>query len=125
MIAILDAGALVAVDRRDRRVNAMLRIFQQEQVPVRTSAGVVAQVWRSGAQQANVARLLAGVAVVDLDLSSAKRVGDLLRRSGSSDVVDAHVALLVHSGDSLLTSDPVDLGALLAVRNVAANIVHV
>lgn len=125
MTAVLDAGALVAIDRRDRRVVAMLRVLQQEHTPVRTSAGVVAQVWRHGAQQANLARMLSGVAVVDLDLAGAKRVGELLRHSGSSDVVDAHVASLVHSGDSLLTSDPNDLTALLATRNAAATVIKV
>jgi hypothetical protein len=125
MTTVLDAGALVAIDRRDRRVGAMLRVLQQEHAPVRTSAGAVAQVWRHGARQANLARILAGVAVVDLDLTAAKRVGELLRDSGSSDVVDAHVATLAHSGDSLLTSDPVDLKALLDTRNVTANIVHI
>lgn len=125
MTAVLDAGALVAIDRRDRRVAAMLRVLQQEDTPIRTSAGAVAQVWRHGAQQADLARALAGVAVVDLDLMAAKRVGELLRHSGSSDVVDAHVATLVRSDDSLLTSDPGDLKALLDTRNVTATIVQV
>jgi hypothetical protein len=125
MTVVLDAGALVAIDRRDRRVGAMLRVLQLAHTPIRASAGVVGQVWRNGAQEANLARMLAGVAVVDLDLAAAKRVGELLRHSRSSDVIDAHVASLVRSGDSLLTSDPNDLKVLLNARNISANIVHV
>lgn len=125
MTTVLDAGALVAVDRHDRRVSAMLRVLQQEHTPIRTSAAAVAQVWRNRAQQANLARILAGVAVVDLNLTAAKRIGELLRDSRSGDVVDAHVASLVHSGDSLITSDPNDMKALLDARNVTAMIVQV
>ena len=63
MTAVLDAGALIAVDRRDRRVGAMLRVLQQQSVPLVSSAAVVAQVWRRPARQANLARVLAGVDV--------------------------------------------------------------
>ncbi len=40
MKALLDAGALVGVERRDRRVGAMLRVLQQRRVPLWTSAAV-------------------------------------------------------------------------------------
>ena len=46
--AILDAGALVAVDRRDRMVGAQLRVLQRQGTPLRASAAVVGQVWRDG-----------------------------------------------------------------------------
>jgi hypothetical protein len=122
---VLDAGALVAVDRRDRRVGALLRVAQRERIPVRTSAAVVAQVWRAGARQAPLARTLAGVATVALDLVTAKRLGVLLGVADASDVVDAHVAALVAAGDTVLTSDPDDVRRLLAARRVAATISRV
>ena len=125
MNAILDSGALVAIDRRDRRVGAMLRIYQQAGVPVLTSNAVVAQVWRNGARQANLARTLRGVRTEPIDDNCDKAVGSLLGAAGTSDVVDGHVALLAASGDAVLTSDPDDLAHLLAVRNVGATIVHV
>ena len=53
MALVLDAGGLIAIDRLDRAVGAMLRVAQQEKLPVRTSAAVVAQVWRNGSLQAN------------------------------------------------------------------------
>jgi hypothetical protein len=116
--AILDAGALIAIDRRDRHVGALLRVLQREGIPVRTSAGVVAQVWRDGRKQANLARLLPGIAVVAIDDISSRRIGELLRASGTADLVDAHVALLSAPGDQMLTGDRDDIDALLRVRQV-------
>jgi len=123
--AVLDGGALIAVDKRDRAVGAMLRILQRDGVPVLTSAGVVAQVWRDGRRQANLARVLPGVEIAALDNITSKRVGGLLRDSGTDDLVDAHVALLVRSGDQVLTSDEPDIKALLQTRRVKATIIRV
>lgn len=125
MSAVLDAGALMAVERRDRRVGAMLRVAQTERLRVRTSAAAVAQVWRNGARQARLARVLAGVDAAGLDLPIGKRIGALLGASGTNDVVDAHVASLVADGDQVLTSDPDDLRRLLDARALEARIVLV
>lgn len=120
---VLDAGVLVAVDRRDRRVGAMLRVAQQERVVLRTTEPVVAQVWRSGRLQANLARVLTGIEVVPL--AEGKRVGELLGAAGRSDVVDAHLALQVGDGDHVLTGDREDVEALLSARGVEATVVGV
>lgn len=86
MTAVLDSGALAAIDRRDRRVGAMLRALQREAEPVRTSVAAVAQVWREGRQQANLAHTLPGLDVAVLDELGAKKVGELLGSSGTSDL---------------------------------------
>ena len=125
MTAVLDAGALVAVDKRDRVVGAMLRVLHRDGVPVVTSGGVVAQVWRDGSRESNLARILTGVVVDPLDDVVARRVGELLRRNRSDDLVDAHVALLVQPDDQVITSDEPDVKALLRTRNVRARIVCV
>lgn len=125
MTAILDAGALVAIDKRDRRVGAMLRLLHRDEVPMRTSAGVVAQVWRDGSRQANLARLLRGVDAIALDATGARRVGELLRTSRTSDLVDAHLAILVSAGDQVITSDEPDVRVLLRTRRVKATFVRV
>lgn len=125
MTALLDSGALIAIDRRDRKVGAMLRLLQRAGVPVHTSATVVAQVWRDGRRQVNLARVLPGVDVVPLDDVTAKRVGELLAASRTSDIADAHVALLVQPDDSVLTSDETDIRGLLRTRRVKAHIVRV
>ena len=94
MKAILDAGALVAVDRRNRLIGAQLRVLQQQGTPIRVSSAVVGQVWRDGRKQANLARVLAGVGIEALGKDDGKRIGELLALSGSADIVDAHVALI-------------------------------
>lgn len=125
MTAILDSGALIAIDKRDRRVGAMLRLLQRAGVPVQTSGTVVAQVWRDSRRQANLARVLPGVDIAPLDDVAARRVGELLTANRTSDVADAHVALLVQTDDSVLTSDQADLRSLLRTRKVKAHIVAV
>lgn len=125
MSAVLDAGALVAVDKRNRRMGAMLRVLQREGVPVLTSAGALAQVWRDGRRQANLARILPGVDTAAIDEVAAKRIGELLKQNGTEDPVDAHVALLVQPNGQILTSDEPDMKALLRTRRVKAKIIRV
>jgi hypothetical protein len=125
MTAVLDAAALIAVDKRERAVGAMLRVLQRDGVPVVTSSTVVAQAWRDPRRQANLARLLTGVDIAALDDVAAKRVGELLRANGTSDLADAHLALLVQSQDRVLTSDEDDIKALLRTRRLTAVIVRV
>ncbi|MGH9072039.1 MAG: hypothetical protein ACRDX8_12960 [Acidimicrobiales bacterium] len=125
MIAVLDAGALIAIDRRDRRVAALLRVLQSNGTEVHTSAGAVAQVWRSGSRQVNLGRVLSGLGTVALDETAATKVGELLSANCTSDVVDAHIALLVDTGDTVLTSDEADIRALLRTRRVKASVVRV
>ena len=122
MRAILDAGALVAVDRRDRLFGAQMRVLQQQGTPVRVSSAVVGQVWRDGARQANLARVLAGVGVEALGRDDGRRIGELLAIAGSADVVDAHVALMAAPADLVLTSDPGDIRTLLQARGVPTRI---
>ena len=122
MKAILDAGALVAVDRRDRLAGAQLRLLQQQRVPVRASAAVVGQVWRDGRRQFNLARVLAGVGIEALAGDDGKRIGELLALAHSADVFNAHVALLTAAADLVLTSDPGDIGSLLQARGVQARV---
>lgn len=125
MAVVLDAGALLLIDAQDREIGAMLRVAQQRAIPVRTSAAVVAQVWRNGARQANLARSLAGVDTRDLDGMAARRIGELLGQADAADVVDAHVALLTNPGDRVVTSDEDDIARLLDTRNVKAGVVAV
>ena len=120
MAVVVDAGGWIGVDRGDRSVGALLRVAHQERLPVRTSAAVVAQVWRDGSRQANLARVLAGVDVLPLDGPGGRTVGELLGRAGTADVVDAHLATVVRTGDTVLTGDVADLRVLVATRGVDA-----
>ncbi len=125
MTVVLDAGALIAIDRRDRTVGAMLRVLQRDAVPLVTSGAVLAQAWRDPRRQANLARLLTGVHIVALDEAGGKRVGELLRTNKTTDLADAHLSLLVHNQDRILTSDVDDLRTLLKTRRIDAVIVRV
>lgn len=111
----LDAGALIGLERGDRRVVVLLdRAFAAGgslEVPV----PVLAQVWRGGARQSRLARFLraSDVAIVDLDRDSALAVGVMCGMSGVADVVDGHVALHARRRDlAVLTSDPDDIARL-------------
>lgn len=125
MKAVLDAGALVAIDRRDRAVGAQLRVLQRQGTPLRVSAAVIGQVWRDGARQAHLARVLAGVSEEPLSTTGGRQIGELLGRAGSADVVDAHVALMAAPADLVLTSDTGDIRALLRARGVPARVCQV
>ena len=125
MTLLLDAGALIAIDKRDSRVRFTLRAAQEEGIPIRTAATAVAQVWRDGARQANLAGGLASIHVLPLGADDARRVGELLGATGTTDVVDAHVAILAESGDRILTSDPKDMDRLLEARGTRALTVRV
>lgn len=122
---VLDAGALVAVERGSRDVIALIKRERlAERTPI-THGGIVGQVWRGGGRQANLARLLPGLDVVALDADLGRRAGALLARSRTTDVIDAALALLAQDGDEILTSDPDDLRVLVAASGIHADVVDV
>jgi hypothetical protein len=110
---ILDAGALVAVERGNRAMIARLRAAQQHGLDLRSNAMVVAQVWRDRhGRQAGLAQMLRAVDVRAVSPDDGRRAGVLLGMTGTSDPVDATVVLLASAGDRIVTSDPQDLAAL-------------
>lgn len=125
MKLVLDAGALIGIDRHDRRVAAFIELGRRAGAELVTTAPVVAQAWRNGARQAHLSRSLPMIETHTVDLDVAKSAGELLAASGASDVVDALLAQLAMPGDQVLTSDPGDLATLLQARNIAALIVSV
>ena len=115
MSLTLDAGALIAFERGDRAVVAIVaRALQRKQV-LAVPAGVIGQVWRDGRRQASLARLLASdlVEIEPLDDARARAAGQLCGATGTSDVIDASVVLCARARDhGVLTSDPDDLTRL-------------
>jgi hypothetical protein len=109
---ILDAGALVAIDRDDRDVHKKIRDAQRLGLPVRTNPMVLAQAWRNGSRQARLVRVLRGVQVVPITREDGERAGELLGAARTDDPIDATVVLLARAGDQILTSDLGDLRAL-------------
>lgn len=121
MSVVLDAGALVAIERGDRDMIAIVKRERLANSSPLTHGGVVGQVWRGGrGRQAVLARLLPGVEVHPLDDDAGRRAGVLLADTGGADVIDAAVVLLADDGDEIFTSDPEDLRdlALAAGRRV-------
>ena len=112
---VLDAGALVAVDRDDRAMIARLRVAEKDGLELRSNAMVVAQVWRDTlGRQVNLARLLRAVDVRPVRHEDGRAAGVLLAAAGTADAIDATVVLLAAPGDRILTSDSGDLGRLAA-----------
>jgi hypothetical protein len=126
MSLVLDAGALIAVERSDRDAVALIK---QELLHGRTPlthGGVVGQVWRGGTgRQASLARLLPSLDIAPLDETLGRSAGMLLARSRMNDVIDAALVLLAEDGDFLLTSDSEDLQPLAAAANLHVDIVPV
>ncbi|MGB6578386.1 MAG: twitching motility protein PilT [Streptosporangiaceae bacterium] len=118
---VLDAGALVAIDRGDRSMIARLAAAQQHGMELRSNAMVVAQVWRDAqGRQVSLARLLRAVDIRVISHENGRQAGVLLGLTGTTDPIDATVVLLAEPGDRILTSDPDDLIRLaLAADNPA------
>ena len=121
---ILDAGALIGVDRNDHFVLWQLRAAQEDGLELRTNPMVLAQVWRDHrGRQANLARLLQAVKVLPIHDEDGREAGALLAQAGTADPIDATVVLLADPGDRILTSDPDDLTALAEAAKSGAVII--
>ncbi|MGH3822962.1 MAG: type II toxin-antitoxin system VapC family toxin [Pseudonocardiaceae bacterium] len=112
----LDAGALIALERGDRRVRVLLDESERAGWSIVVPVGPLAQVWRDGARQAELARFLNAtdrVGIVEWDVAAARAAGVLCGRVGTSDVVDASVALCARERDHhIVTSDPQDFAVI-------------
>jgi predicted nucleic acid-binding protein len=111
----LDTGALIALERGDGRIVALLQRAVATGVRLRVPAGVVGQAWRDGAQQARLARFLrtSQVEIVPLDGDLARACGELCAASRTRDVIDASVVITAREHDDvILTSDMDDLRRL-------------
>lgn len=111
----LDSGALIAFEKGDRAVWALIKLANDEEATITVPATVLAQVWR-GSNLARIAKLLQGCVVESFDGKMAREVGRLLGMSNTSDVVDGSVVEgVLRRGDAVLTSDPDDIERLVEV----------
>jgi hypothetical protein len=107
-----DAGGLIALDRNDRRVLALIARAAERGLRLTIPATALAQAMRNPARQARLSRLIrqAGTDLIVLDGPGATAVGLLLARTATADIVDAHVVICAHrAGQAVITSDPADL----------------
>ncbi|MGN5378617.1 hypothetical protein BIV25_03510 [Streptomyces sp. MUSC 14] len=111
---VYDAGALIAAEKNHAAFWRAHRSYLiAGGIPV-VPAPVVAQVWRDGARQTQLARMLNGCDVAALDHTMARKVGKLLGQAKTSDPVDGAVAVLAADvGAVIVTSDPGDIQHLL------------
>ena len=120
----LDTGALIALERNDRRAWGFSRIATERGQPVCVPAGCLAQFWRSN--HPRVARVLAGATVDALTHRNALEVGRLLARTGTVDVVDASVALgAVARDQAVVTSDPDDFERIASAAGLGLRVLRV
>ena len=110
-----DAGGLIALDRGDRRVLALLARAAERRMRVTVPATALAQAMRSPARQVRLSRLIRQVStdVVALDSRDATATGLLLAETRTSDIVDAHVVICARrAGQLVVSSDADDLKRL-------------
>ena len=112
---VLDAGALIAFERGDARMRALVREALRTGARLIVPAGVLGQVWRGSPRQAPLRALMKGptttVPVVDQVLAEA--AGVLCGRTSTSDVIDASVVLVARRDRAVVvTSDFDDLRRL-------------
>jgi hypothetical protein len=111
----LDAGGLIALDRNDRRMVALLARAAETKSPITIPASALAQAIRDPERQVRLARLIRQptTSVRELDRVDATSIGRLLAASRTADVVDAHVVICARRAHQhVVTSDPDDLRAL-------------
>ena len=127
---VLDAGALIALDRNDRATWALLRAASADDDLVLVPTGALAQAWRDGPRQARLAQALDRCEEVPLDGIVARSAGLLCGRAGTPDVIDASVALAAAATSaagtaSILTSDPDDLDRLVSILGRPVGVIGV
>lgn len=112
--AVLDTGALIDAEARGKLTWSIKRRGRGSRALV-VSTPVLTQVWRSGTRQAALCHFLKGCVFDSPSETVAKRAGELLGRTGTSDAVDAIVvATAIEIGAAtIFTSDPDDLEALV------------
>lgn len=110
---VLDAGALIALERDQREMWLRLRAASDLSLDVVAPAGAVAQVWRGAPTQARLAQALKFVRLGAFD-RFARRAGELCSEASTADPVDATVVLnAVGAMSVIVTSDLPDIRRLV------------
>lgn len=107
---VLDAGALIALERGDARMRALCREALRTRARLVVPAGVVGQVVRDRSRQVAVRALLKGptTEVPVLDQLLAEAAGVLCGKAGTSDVIDASVVITAMRERAVVVTSDVD-----------------
>jgi predicted nucleic acid-binding protein len=109
----LDTGALIAFDRRERRIIAILKDAERRGEDVVVPTIVVAEAWRGGPRSARTSHLLGACIVEPLLEGLARVAGEALARVPGASAPDAVVvASAAQRDDVVVTSDFDDLDDL-------------
>jgi hypothetical protein len=120
---VLDSGALIQLERGDKRMIQLFQAIIAGRVTATIPRTVIAEVWRGGARQSRVAKLIkmapadtpCRVAIDELTPARAKEIGKTIGSCGHDDIVDVNVALCARDPrtgriDSvILTADQADI----------------
>src|SRR4051812_5561498 len=120
----LDAGALIAAEKRSARFWAIWKERQDRRLRVTLPTVVLAQVWRGNSPI--IARIQHACRLEFFDTIQARKVGELLAKSRTADIVDAVVVLgAADREDTIVTSDREDIERLVAASGIAVKILDV
>ncbi|MCY3910981.1 MAG: hypothetical protein OXF99_05675 [bacterium] len=96
-VFVLDAGELIGLENNSRAAWAGLRAARRGSDQLIVPTGVNGQVWRGTPQQARLNQALKQCRPIPLDENTARLAGQLCGRTGTTDVIDAVVAVVAHS----------------------------
>jgi hypothetical protein len=113
---ILDSGAIIASERNDPTLAAILKAARKNRTPILVPATVVAETWRGPSTHARTAHLFGSVdGFPELNEQSARQVGALLAVSKTAAIVDGNVVAIAIAlrPATIVTSDVHDVTHLL------------
>jgi predicted nucleic acid-binding protein len=118
---ILDSGAIIASERNDPTLAAILKAARKNRTPILVPATVVAETWRGRSTHARAAQLFGSVdGFPELNAQSARQVGALLALSKTAAIVDGNVVAVAIAlrPATIVTSDVKDVTHLLKSANI-------
>jgi predicted nucleic acid-binding protein len=113
---ILDSGAIIASERNDPTLAAIIKAARKNRTPILVPATVVAETWRGASTHARTAHLFGSIdGFPELNEQSARHVGALLAISKTAAIVDGNVVAIAIAlrPATIVTSDVQDITHLL------------
>jgi predicted nucleic acid-binding protein len=111
----LDTGALIQLEKGNRKAAQVLDAATDEGLPIRLPAAVLAEFW-NGQHGRSITMLIEAATLADTRLlaqAAGEALADRGRTRRGPGVVDALVAATAHAfGDAVLTTDPDDFRTL-------------
>jgi predicted nucleic acid-binding protein len=118
---ILDSGAIIASEKNDPTLAALLKAARKNRTPILVPATVVAETWRGPSTHPRTSSLLGSInSFPELNEQSARQVGALLAISKTAAIVDGNVVAIAIAQlpATIVTSDVNDIAHLLQTAKV-------